>query len=77
MSKVTHNRDMRTLDTKTNKMKGTWVVRIELEKKPLPEELLQCLFEEVSSTAEVVGENRNDLQHLFVIWCVSVKDPVE
>jgi len=54
---------------------GTWVVRIELENKPLPEELLQCLFEEVSSTAEVVGENRNDLQHLFVIWCVSVKDP--
>ena len=55
MNKVTHNRGMRTLDTKTNKMKGTWVVRIELENKPLPEELLQCLFEEVSSTAEVVG----------------------
>ena len=46
---------MRKLDTGANKMKGTWAVRIELENKPLPEELLQCLFEEVSSTAEVVG----------------------
>jgi len=53
-------------------MKGTWVARIKLENILLPEELLQCLFEEVSSTAEGVSWNRNDLQHLFVIWCVSV-----
>jgi len=44
MGKVTHNRDMRTLDTKTSKMKGTWVVRIELENKLLPKELLRVLF---------------------------------
>jgi len=62
MGKVTHNRDMRTLDTKTSKMKGTWVVRIELENKLLPKELLRVLFwlrggtclslwQEVNSTA--------------------------